>query len=450
MKKFNKFLAIFILISILITSITSGASISSEATIKNSSFSSSGIPDNYVIEGVPYISQETSFFCAYACFTMLLNNFKDINVSLDDVLYYTGVGYSLIYPNFDLERMPSGGTLLCQSFKDIDFLTSLFGLSYDWWVPDASLSSDEKCWQDYQLRVEENVSNDIPVMTSVDPFKLSSFRKIADLPNSLWDLMPPSGHGVVIVGYNNSNGTICYNDPAAALFGHPEYGTYAWMNLSEFREAVNDTMGTKYVIVTFKKVSEPPTNEEAFNKSHVRNIEKLRGNTSLFDDYFVNLSKDSGFGIFASKLLENDFEKGLKNRIKTIVVYELRGELGIKYRLLKNIAPIIAVLFKLPSNAAEKFTIDEYRRIAIEKNYTAKFLYGNSNISNICRYESMLFERESMYWNELSSCYSIFMSKGIFLSLPRALLIANRMNYSISKIIEIQDALINFKNKMGD
>jgi len=407
-------------------------------------------PAAHIIKDVPYVGQETSFFCAYACFTMLLNNFKNINTSMDDVLYYTGVGYSLIYPNFALECMPLGGTLLCQSIKDINFLTSLFGLSYELWVPDMNSSSDEKCWQDYQLRVKENVSNDIPVMTSVDPFKLSSFRKIVDLPNSLWDLMPPSGHGVVIVGYNNSNGTICYNDPAAALFGHSEYGTYAWMNLSEFKEAVNNTKGTRYAIITFKKISEPLTKEEAFNVSYIRNIEKLRGNISLYGDYIVNLSKDSEFGIFASKLLENDLEKGLKNRTKTIVIYELRGKLGIKYRLLKNIAPIIAVLFKLPSNAAEKFTIDEYRRIAIEKNYTAKFLYSNSNISNICRYESMLFERESTYWNELSSCYSIFMSKGIFLSLPRALLVVNRMNYSSSKIIEIQDALINFENKMGD
>jgi hypothetical protein len=433
----GKHLASMLILIMIVMPVSSGYSI----TFGQKNKSLYETPAAHTIKEVPYVGQETSFFCAYACFTMFLNNYKNINTSLEDVLYFTGVGYSLIYPHYALKRMPMGGFGLCQYTKDIDFLTSLFGLSYALWAADTNSSSDEKCWRDYQLRVEENISSDVPVMTGVYPSKLSSFRKLMNLPNFLWDLMPSFNHAVVIVGYNNSNGTICYNDPASALFGHPEYGTYAWMNISEFKEAVIKTGRSRYIIITFNKISEPLTKKEAFNLSNVRNIEKLRGNISLYDDDIINLSKDSKFGIFASKLLENDLEKGVHNRTETIAIYESRGKLGIRYRFLKNIAPRIAELFRLPSDAVEAFTIDEYRRIAIEKNYTARFLYRNSNMSNICRYEAMLFENESMYWNELSSNYSIFMKKGIFLSLPRTISIVNRMHYSVFKIIEIEDAI---------
>jgi hypothetical protein len=404
-------------------------------------------PDSYLIEGVPYVSQETSFYCAYASFTMLLNNFEEINTTLQDVVYYSGVGYSLIYPGFFQERIPLSGALPSQSPEDVEFLTGLFGLTRKPWSPEMDSIPEDKYWQEYWTKVKENISNNVPVLTSVDPFKLSSFRRLVDLPDSLWDRIPPSGHAIVIVGYNDINGTVCYNDPAAALFDHPEYGTYAWMNLSSLNEAVISTTGSKYAVLTFKQVSEPLSKQEAFNRSHLRNLEKLRGNLSAYGEIFINLSQGAEFGINGSRLMQSHFEKGIQNRFKTIIIYKKQGKLGIFYRLLKNFAPIVVKLMDLPPGSEEKYTIDAFGRIAIEKSWMANFLYNNTNLSNVCEYEAMLFEDEAEHWDKLSSCYSVFKEKGIFLSFPRAIFLMCRMNNTMGKIIEIEDALVNFKNK---
>ena len=145
--------------------------------------------------------------------------------------------------------------------------------------------------------------------------------------------------------------------------------------------------------------------------------------------------------------MQNHFERGIQNRFKTIIIYKLQGKLGISYRLLKNLAPIVVKLLNLPPSSAEKYTIDEFKRIAIEKSWMANFLYNNSELSSICEYEAMLFEHEAKYWNKLSSCYSIFMKKGIFLSFPRAVFLTCRMNNTMNKILEIEDVLVNFEVK---
>lgn len=301
----------------------------------------------------------------------------------------------------------------------------------------------DEYWQEYWIRVKENISNNNPILTSVDPFRISSFRKVLDVPDLLFDIMPPSGHGIVLVGYNESNETVCYNDPAAALFGHPEYGTYAWMNLTDFNEAIIRTLGSKYVILTYNKVSDPLSKEEAFNRSHSRNIEKLRGNLSVYSEYFLNMSKGAGVGINGSKMLKNDFEKGIKNRFTTILTYKLKGKLGLSYRLLKIFGPILIKLLGLPAGSAEKLTIDEFRRIAIEKTWMANFLNENSELSSICEYEAKLFENEAKYWNKLSSLYSVFKKRGITLSFPRSIFVINRMSKTMDEIIQIEEVIVN-------
>jgi len=439
-------LTIFIVLAISITTIISN---SSQLLTYASNFSHENfdILDEHIIKDVPYIGQETNFYCAYACLTMLLNHFEEINTTLQDVVYYTGVGYSMIYPSFLEKRMPFSGTFCSQAPEEIEFLTSLFGLSRNSWAPEPDSIDKELCWQEYWIRVKQNISNNVPILTSVDPFKLSSFRKIVDLPDFFWGKIPPGGHGIVIVGYNESNKTICYNDPAQALFGHPEYGKYAWMNLTDFNEAVFRTQGSKYVVVTFKKVSEPFSKQEAFNISHARNLEKLRGNLSVYGEFFVDLSKGAEFGINGSKLMQSHFEKGINNRYKTIIIYKLQAKLGILYRLLKILSPIVVNLLDLPPGCAEKYTADVFGRIAIEKSWVADFLNNNSDFSNICEYEAMLFENEAEQWNKISSYYEVFKKKGVFLSLPRAILATNRMNDTMGKIIEIEDAILNCKIK---
>lgn len=440
----KRLLALFAILIISLTPIISSLSVISTAG-ENNNIRTLEVPDKHIIESVPYVGQETNLYCAYACYTMLLNNFNEINTTLQDIIFYSGIGYSMIYPSYFQQRMPLLGTLASQSEGDIEFLTSLFGVILQSWYPKNESMSVDQYWQEYWKRAKENISNNVPILTSVDPFKLSSFRKLIDYPNFPWNYMPASGHGIVLVGYNQSNQTVCYHDPASALFNHAEYGTYAWMNLSDLNQAILTTTGSKYTILSFKQVSEPLPKQEAFNRSHTRNLEKLRGNSSLYNKLLVNLSQGAGFGINGSKLMQKHFEKGIENRFKTIIIYKKRGKLGFSYKLIKNLAPIVIKLLNLPPDSAKKFTADSFQQIAIEKSWMANFLYNNSNLSDICEYEANLFENEAKHWNKLSSYYSVFKKKGIFLSSLRAFYLMSKMSNTMDKIIEIENAIINLE-----
>jgi len=435
-----KILSIFISLTLLTVSILSG-NIVTASKIKKSDNIISETPYSYIIEGVPYIGQETSFFCAYASFTMLINSFNHINTSLQDVVYYSGMGYSLTYPDFMKKRMSISGVYSSQSPGDIKFLTGLFGLSPKSWNPIDGSIPEDKYWQEYWIRVKENISSNVPVLTSVNPFKLSSFRSILNLPDLFWDIFQSGGHAIVIVGYNESNSSVCYHDPALALFGLPEYGKYAWMNLADFNEAVLTTEGLQYAVLTFEQTSDPLSKKDAFNKSHLRNLEKIKGNTSAYSEYFVNLTNGSEYGINGLKLMQKHYEIGFENRFKTILFYKNEGKLGIFYRSIKSFAPIVAKILNLPPDIGEKFFINNFEVISIEKCWMAGFLKNNTELSNVCEYEAMLFENEARLWDELSSLYSVFQKRGITLSLPRAFFVINQMSGTVDKIIEIEEAI---------
>ena len=435
-----KIFSIFISSMLFIVAVLSG--ISTVATfLKKSDLNKSETPNSYIIEAVPYVSQEINLFCAFASFTMMLNYFEGIDLTLQEVLFYSGVGYSLIYPGFNDERIPLDGT---GSSQPTEFLTSLLGVSRNTWQPAKNFISEDEYWPEYWIRVKENISNDVTILTSVNPFKLSSFKKLANLPDFIWDFIPPGGHAIVIVGYNESNSSICYNDPASALFGYPEYGTYAWMNIEEFNEAVSESIGANYVILTFKKIRDPLSKQEAFNRSHARNIERLKGNLSAYDELYINMFPDSKFGINGSKLLKKHFDKGIKNRFNTIYSYKLKGKLGIFYRLSELSGPIVVKILNIPIDYSKMTHLDSFKAISYEKIYTANFLRNNTNLYYYNCEEAELFEQESKLWNKIASCYSIFMKKGIFLSIPRAIFLTIKMNSYMSQIIEIEEEMINF------
>jgi CubicO group peptidase (beta-lactamase class C family) len=450
MKKFNKFTTIFVLIIILVTSIISGLSISTEATMKTSSFSSSGILDNYVIEGVPYVSQETNIFCAYAGCTMLLNYQADVNTTLDEILYLGGIGYSLLYPIPSEDSLPMIATILCQSE---DYITSYFGYTTETWKADSINLSLDVCWNEYWSKVKKNISTNNPLITTVNPFRLSSLRNLVDfkIPEWLIDIFPPSGHAIVLVGYNESNQTICYMDPVAGYFGQPELGTYAWMNLKIFRkslEDINKTIGFPFRITKIIKLGSPGlSKQERFEKAHKINIERLKGNNSAYIENDLKiLSKIFGFsdyklGINATKIINNNFDKGFNNRIKTIQVFKKVGKFGLKYYFTVYILPIFLKIINLPSYVNEKFSQTKFDKIAIEKNYTANFLMKNSYVG-----EASLFKLESQNWKTLSEYYNVFMKKGVFLSFPRALTLINKMHSTLDNIIEIETKIINYSS----
>ena len=392
--------------------------------------------ENPLIEGVPYIDQEMDFFCHYAACTMIFQYF-DIDTTLHEVLYYSGVGYSQAHQSSI--PLPMGGYGISQGPDDIDFLATLYGLSFNIWYPNNNILSDDECWYQYWSYVKQNISNNIPVITSVDPFILPSLRQQFDVPENIWDKFSAGGHGIVVLGYNESNGTVCYNDPAAEYFGDAGYGTYAWMKLVDFREAVTRTLGTKYVILSFEKISDPLLKNEAFEIAHERNIERLKGNIGAYDKTFSKVD-DLKFGISASKALKDDFARGIKHRIKTIFLYKY---IGMQFRRQNRRNIVYSFLWNIPQSFLKSFNPkeSEYGRIAIEKRYTADYL---KNVNTLPEYsdEATLFEQEAEYWDTLAFHYDKFLNRGFFITSLCAIWIIRTMGNVVNDVISTEETII--------
>ena len=108
----------------------------------------------------------------------------------------------------------------------------------------------------YLPKLKENISQDIPFITSVNPFDLPSIQNQYNLPELFWNAIP-GGHAIVIVGFNETNQTVCYNDPAAGYFGGDSFGTYAWMTYETLKKAISRTHGDTFSIWRFVKINEP-------------------------------------------------------------------------------------------------------------------------------------------------------------------------------------------------
>jgi len=437
--KRKRYSALFIVLAVSLISISSGLPLSLLCT-SVSAGTISGVPQSYLIENVPYVGQKTNFHCAFASQTMIFQYFG-INTSLDEVIYSSGNAYSLYYPEPSKNHLPIGGYLISQLPLDLKFLADIYGLSFSIWWAGNGLEIKDEYWNEYWIRIKQNISDNIPISTSVDPFDLPSIRNQFDPTDTFWNKRD-GGHGIVLIGFNETNESICYNDPGAGYFGNPEYGTYDWMNLTDFKRAVESTSGTKYLISRFQKIADPQPMLKIIEKSYVRNIEKLKGNESVYDKLYIDNSSACRFGINASKALKEDYEKGIQNRIKTLVTYKLHGRFGIKFQLTKFICSYFPWVFDKTFFNCEIRLQNEFDRIAIEKRIAADVLLNNSDISNICEYGATLLRQEAENWTKISEYYNVFMKKGIFLSLPRALLLMNKMADTMDNIIAIEEAII--------
>jgi len=142
----RKFLTLFVIIVIGITPILSSLSILSSATVIASDLNTSEVLEVHVIEDVPYIAQTEIHFCWFASFAMIFQYFG-INTSIDEIIYYGGVGYSSYYP------YPVEDRILCdgQTLVDPEFLGSIYGLSFDYWYTNKTKSSNEESYSNNNL-----------------------------------------------------------------------------------------------------------------------------------------------------------------------------------------------------------------------------------------------------------------------------------------------------------
>jgi len=192
--------------------------------------------------------------------------------------------------------------------------------------------------------------------------------------------------------------------------------------------------------------SNPMNKTEAFIAAHTRNIEKIKGNSSVYDKDLLTLNPGI-YGINVLKALKNDLT-GLKNQISTILIYRFTSTkhsdpFFIKIFTFSDI--FFPNIFKMSDWLA--FT-NNYYQLSIEKHNTSQYLYemslkfNDTKLVNLCKYESDLLKQESENWNILGLYFNKFLKRGIFLSLPTSLIIVNRMKRIVEDITEIQEQII--------
>jgi len=85
---------------------------------------------------------------------------------------------------------------------------------------------------------------------------------------------------------------------------------------------------------------------------------------------------------------------------------------------------------------------DPFEEIAAAKNHTAQYLVQCVIHPSLCKNQSALLYSESAKWHQLSTYYTIFMRKGMFLSSIRATHVMSTMETLVQDIINIEEALI--------
>jgi len=386
------------------------------------------LQDSNVIDGVPYIPQSEGYFCYYASIAMIFD-YLGFNTSLDEILFLDGLGYTQYY--IADQRLPEEAC-----YSNIDFVFGLFGVELKRWSQNFN-HSEYEYWEQYYSKIKENISNNVPIITAVDPFSLPSLRNQFKVSNHLWNvLFPPSMHIIVIVGYDENNQSICYNDPNAGFYGDNYFGDHAWINLSDFREAIEKCRLGRYIISTIEQQNEPYSKKERFEIAFKENIDKLQSNFSEFSGIY---------GITASKKMRDDFSTGKNNQSETINLYKKNGENGIRYTIISNMEILCSKLNNDQPNIFDIFMVgeeDPFESIADEKKHVADYLEQCTFYPDLCSNQSKLLREDAKNWYNLSNYYKIFLRKGMFILPSRGEFVMNNMYHIANKIVSIEESII--------
>jgi len=395
--------------------------------IGNNNFNTFEKSETHIIEDprVPYVGQETDFFCGFASFTMLIKYF-DVSATLNEVLHHSGVGHTSAH--FRPRKLGIAiGTGLCIGkghYKTGTFLASLYGLSYGEW--NTKITKDN--WNEYWSNLKDKIKQDIPMVTCINPIIMNP-EFYRDALNISDDETPTAGHAIVIVGFNESAGLVYYNEPGPDAFGaNEENWTYANVSIEIFKKSFQKA-GPNYNIWYFESSPDPPlSKKEAFNKSYERNIKRLKG--EYYENIWGNIPYTS-YGVEAVKALKNDLKIGLRNRFVSILSMKI-------YKIIN---------FTFEGDLINSF---QMKRIATEKQYVSQYLLENKYLSSICTRDGKLFAQESKHWYNLSLLLNeFFIAANNGPIKARILLgpIIEKMKKELEEIIFIEKEIIELKER---
>ncbi|MFW9807289.1 MAG: BtrH N-terminal domain-containing protein [Candidatus Thorarchaeota archaeon] len=175
-----------------------------------------------------YVWQEINGFCAWAATAMAMQ-YAGVDVNMHDVFAASTIGFSFAYFRFDDTLLIIPGAIYTQA-EPTNFLAELYGVNYTIYLGDTipNLEQTVQVWESEGLRVgvldgqaaafdlmRDTIDRGYPLLISVDP---------AYLPSPDYDILRAQGisggaHGILIVGYNDTEGLATIVDPGVGSFG---------------------------------------------------------------------------------------------------------------------------------------------------------------------------------------------------------------------------------------
>ena len=392
---------------------------------------------SYEIKNIPFISQETSIFCAYACPAMIIK-YHGIETELDEVLYFSGIGYSLGYPLYNKKFLPIPGYLLCQTSYDRKYLGELYGLDYEYWQPKINVLSDKERWDQYLKLIKKYISKNIPILTTVNTFFLFPMTKQIKIPRVFWNWASLLGtHNILITGINEKQKKISYYDPAIELRESKNNEITNWIDQKNLYNAVSTaTMGKnspKFLLEIFKIKERSLTKKEAFEISHKRNIERMFGNKDAYAKRFSSRN----LGIDALKAIKNEF-KNIDD--KNLDLIDMHKNFKLKNELFSKIVNV----FYNTTTFFNQLKHNIYEHILIEKKYILRYLEKNKQVTEADKKEIDLIKKEIKRWEEFIEIFSELINMKLVNKFDLKNKVEDIINL-LDDIINIENMIVHFK-----
>lgn len=375
---------------------------------------------------VPYVGQGNDSFCVFASTAMQIN-YLGFNTTLPEILHDVGYGYLRLYTILPgISRLPSGGSGIATMDYSMKFFAEIYNVTFK----DFSLIREpdsDSLWDRYYGKCKELINSDIPIQTSVDPYKLTFWNEHFNFSNDT-----SGGHAIVIVGYNETNKTICYNDPYAAAINIS--GSYLWEDQEIFKTAVEKMTGVYKIYVFYtENHTERPTRKERFEKVHDLNIQRLHGNYTYYFGIDIDFSKLPlylrlfiktcyDFGIHAAEQ-QRIHVLGSLQRLRTLSLYKQQYETTL-------LSPYL-------------FYYDVFQQLENASTY----LLEQQNLSPLCLHDGTLLKQESILWKKLVIDFEEIQNINQNNSFIKTLMLTNpifdEIVITLDEIIDIEQQILN-------
>ncbi len=175
-----------------------------------------------------YIWQEINGLCAWAAVAIAMQ-YAGVEVNMYDVLAASSVGFSFAYFHLNDTLFMFPGPLYTQA-EPTKFLADLYGLNYTLYISSdiPYLEQNVQVWESEGLTVgiinsedeafdlmRNTIDSGYPLLISVNP----SFLPLPDYDILREQGLSGGGHGVLIVGYNDTIQQATIIDPGVGSFG---------------------------------------------------------------------------------------------------------------------------------------------------------------------------------------------------------------------------------------